>query len=170
MSFKNRKGDSSPPSGGYGLSRPVGGGGRLPPGTHQVEVLSVKQEDYRALLRCADRVTSEVHSGWYQSVPRDLQIGQHIEIVVDFVPGGFIVANDRGRYQARDLKRKPLGEWYPNPMDVYQEQSAKGVFPADVDIKELRYDDRTVKVRPYVRPTQEGEPDSETPDHGVERD
>lgn len=148
--YENRHGIRSEASGGTGLSRPIGGAGKLIAGTYQCEVVAIQHEPYRALLILATVGSGEIHSDYYVTLPRTLSPGQRVKVTIDYGPG-YLVQKNGTSYQAVDSgTRLPRGEWCSDLQTLYEGMFAlDGSRPATTEVKEIETDDGTI-VRPKV--------------------
>lgn len=150
------------PSGGV-LSKPIKGMGRLPPGTHTVEVLSCVRTE-RAVSFIGQAVDGDCHAEVLEFLPHEIREGMKVSL--DIQPfGGYVVDRSAGQYRARDPETgQALGDWTSDIGDLWAKMTARGLRPATTSIKEIWYGDASYRpISVHDHPTEADRKSSPNP-------
>lgn len=149
------------------VSRPVAGLGKLPPGWHDLECLSLATYPTHSVVILANPA-GHVHTECVlRPLPTWLRVGIRARGRVGPGPG-FVVVRDVDRFQARDsVSKVPVTDWHTDLSQLYAAATAAGARPASTELKEVVLADDTwvPKLHQVGTPArQAGEPERPAPE------
>jgi hypothetical protein len=147
MAYGSRTKSGRKPSGGM-MSKPISGMGKLTPGTHAVEVLSVVVGTVRTALILQD-VAGHCHTEDLEWLDPEVRQGLKCKAVI--VPTeGFVVCRDVDKFQAQDAKtRQPITGWLTDIQQLYTQAVGLGHRPASTQLEALHLETHVIKPKLY---------------------
>ncbi len=160
--YQNRDGKSHrAPSAGV-VSRQVGGAGKLSPGRHDLEVLSVAEYPTHCVVILANAAGHAHAEPVADRPPPWFRVGVRVRASIQPGPG-FVVVRDVDRYQGQDsATRAPITEWTQDLGELYAAATAAGSKPATTELREVTHGDDTWRPQLHLPPARPAAP-STTP-------
>ena len=146
------------PVAGAPLSRPIAGLGRLLPGTHAVDVLSVTRTAAGRWAVILQASSKECHCETVDAWPLEWRQGVSLKVDIIHTPGYILYHSSRG-FQARDAQTlEPKSTWLATASDVYS--AMLPVQPASTQLGAAADGHRTWHPVPSVHPAADTGADS----------
>ena len=148
MAYGSRTKQTRQPSGGV-MSKPIGGMGKLTPGTHDCEVLSVSVGSVRTTLILQNTV-GHCHSEDLTWLEPEINMGVKLKAKIG-PTAGFVVCRDGDKFQAQDAKtRAPITGWLTDIQQLYTQAVGLGHHPASTQLEALILHDKTIIPKLYA--------------------